>query len=156
MNLEHGYTVSARWLGNRGSGTSGYRDYGREGVVETPGTTPIETSSDTVFHGDAERWNPEELLVAALSECHRLSYLHAAASAGVVVVGYEDDASGRMRQDGDGGGHFTDVTLRPRVTVADPGMVETATALHERAASMCFIAASVNFPVGHEPVTLSA
>jgi organic hydroperoxide reductase OsmC/OhrA len=156
MNLEHDYEVSAHWTGNRGEGTSGYRAYGRDGVVEAVGKHPIDTSSDRVFHGDSDRWNPEELLVAALSECHRLSYLHAAAVAGVVVVAYEDAASGRMRQDDSGGGHFTGVVLRPRVTVAEAAMVATAQQLHERAARMCFIAASVNFPVEHEPETLVA
>ena len=67
----------------------------------------IEGSSDRVFRGDAERWNPEELLVAALSQCHLLSYLHVAANNGIVVERYTDDAIGTMQQTDDGGGHFT-------------------------------------------------
>lgn len=151
MGLEHHYAIGLAWTGNRGTGTSGYKAYGRDHVISTDGKHDIAGSSDRPFHGDADRWNPEELLLAALSQCHLLSYLHVAASAGVVVTGYRDDPVGTMEQTDNGGGHFTSVTLRPVVTVASEGMVEKAIALHHDASEKCFIAASVNFPVGHEP-----
>ncbi|QEE61722.1 OsmC family peroxiredoxin [Salinibacterium sp. dk2585] len=151
MNLEHRYAVSVEWTGNRGSGTSHYRAYGRDHIVSAAGKHDIEGSSDRTFHGDANRWNPEEMLLAALSQCHMLSYLHVAAAAGVVVTAYADAAVGTMRQTDDGGGSFTAVTLRPVVTVASAEMVEAASAAHAEAARRCFIASSVNFPVGHEP-----
>ncbi len=94
---------------------------------------------------------PEELLIAALSECHLLSYLYACVKVGVVVTGYEDDASGTLQEDGNGGGAFTEVVLRPRVRVADESMIEAARAAHRPAREWCFIANSVNFPVRHEP-----
>jgi organic hydroperoxide reductase OsmC/OhrA len=153
MRLEHSYAVSVEWLGNRGTGTSGYRDYGREHLVHAAGKHDLEGSSDRTFHGDAARWNPEELLLAALSQCHLLSYLHAAASAGVVVTAYTDDAVGTMEQTRDGGGRFTAATLRPRVTISS-GDPELARSLHAEANANCFIAASVNFPVSHEPTVI--
>ena len=125
-------------------------------MVEAEGKHAIEGSSDRVFHGNAERWNPEEMLLAALSQCHLLSYLHVASSRGVVVTAYTDAAVGTMTQTADGGGHFTSATLRPVVTVADRSMVEQAAAAHAEASSKCFIAASVNFPVLHEPSILVA
>ncbi len=155
MRHEHNYAVAVEWLGNRGTGTSGYRDYGREHVVRAAGKHELEGSSDRVFHGNADRWNPEELLLAALSQCHLLSYLHVAANAGVIVTGYTDAAVGTMVQTPDGGGRFTSATLRPRVTISS-GDAELARALHAEASAKCFIAASVNFPVHHEPEILSA
>jgi organic hydroperoxide reductase OsmC/OhrA len=154
MDNVHNYEITTEWTGNRGTGTSGYRDYGREHVISAAGKAAIDGSADRTFHGNAERWNPEELLLSALSQCHMLSYLHVATSHGVVVVSYTDAASGVMQSASDGSGHFTRATLRPRVTVAEPGMRELAALLHEEAASKCFIAASVNFPVDHEPETL--
>lgn len=154
MNVDHGYTVAVEWQGNRGSGTSGYRDYGRQTILRAEGKPDILSSADRAFHGDRDRWNPEDLLIASLSECHLLSYLHAAARAGVVVESYTDEASGTMRQEGDGG-RFTEVVLRPRVTISS-GDPELAQRLHAEAAAMCFIAASVNFPVRHEPTTTLA
>lgn len=151
MRLEHHYKVGLVWTGNRGSGTSDYKSYGRDLVVSAEGKHDIAGSSDRPFHGDADRWNPEELLLAALSQCHLLSYLHVAASAGVVVTAYSDRAVGTMVQTDDGGGHFISVTLRPEVTVASPEMADAAMALHHDASVKCFIASSVNFPVGHEP-----
>ncbi|MQA82002.1 MAG: OsmC family peroxiredoxin [Streptosporangiales bacterium] len=151
--LTHEYDVTVTWTGNRGTGTSGYRAYGRDHEVVVAGLPLLRGSSDPAFRGDADRWNPEQLLVAALSQCHLLSYLHVAADAGVVVTAYEDDAHGVMTQTSDGGGHFTEVVLRPRVTVADESMVDRATALHDRAHELCFIASSMNFPVRHDPAT---
>jgi organic hydroperoxide reductase OsmC/OhrA len=155
MNHEHHYAVSTEWTGNRGTGTSGYRAYGRDHVVSAEGKHPIDGSADRAFFGDMDRWNPEELLLAALSQCHMMSYLHVAVEHGVVVVAYTDAATAVMQQTRDGGGHVTSATLRPRVTVADPGMVELANSLHHEASVKCFIAASVNFPIGHEPEALA-
>lgn len=153
--MQHSYEVSLEWQGNRGTGTSDYRSYGRENLVTAEGKHPLEGSADRTFRGNADRWNPEELLLAALSQCHLLSYLHVAASHGIVVTAYTDSAIGVMEQTRDGGGHFTSATLRPVVTIAG-GDVELAERLHAEASEKCFIAASVNFPVGHEPRTLTA
>jgi organic hydroperoxide reductase OsmC/OhrA len=149
---EHRYSVRTTWTGDRGTGTSGYRDYDRAVSMRIEGKPELLASSDKPFRGDPSRWNPEDLLLAALSECHLLSYLHACVQAGVVVVGYEDDASGLMVEDGRGGGAFREVVLRPHVTVAEASMVDAATAAHAQAHVWCFIANSVNFPVRHEPV----
>lgn len=165
MIRTHSYDVTVAWTGNRGSGTSGYREYGRDHEVTVSGDgneeeggrpQPIAGSSDSAFRGESDRWNPEQLLVAALAQCHMLSYLHACAAAGIVVTGYADEAHGTMTETTDGGGHFTDVVLRPRVTVAAPDMVEKAVGLHHDAHERCFIANSVNFPVRHEAVVLAA
>lgn len=155
MKLEHRYAIDIQWTGNRGNGTSGYKSYGRDHTVSAEGKNPIEGSADRTFFGDADRWNPEELVLAALSQCHMLSYLAEAARAGVVVVGYTDRATGVMEQTNGGGGHFTGAVLRPKVTIADPAQAELAASLHAPAAAKCFIAASVNFPVAHEPELLT-
>jgi organic hydroperoxide reductase OsmC/OhrA len=150
MHLEHHFAVAVEWTGNRGTGTNDYKSYGRENVLSSAGKPSIDGSSDRAFRGNPERWNPEELLIAALSECHLLSYLHVAATNGIVVVEYTDAAVGTMEQTSNGGGHMTTVTLRPRVVIAsgDPAL---AARLHADASEKCFIAASVNFPVLHEP-----
>ncbi|QKJ19881.1 OsmC family protein [Microbacterium hominis] len=149
---EHRYSVRSTWTGNRGPGTTGYRDYDRAVEIEIAGKPALAASADKPFRGDPSRWNPEDLLLAALSECHLLSYLHACVTAGVVVVAYADEASGLMVEDGRGGGAFREVVLRPRVTVAEASMVDAALAAHAQAHQWCFIANSVNFPVRHEPV----
>ena len=148
--MDHTYELDVEWQGNRGTGTSGYRDYARDVILSTEGKPHLEGSADPTFRGDASRWNPEELLVAALAQCHLLSYLHMAATHGVVVTAYSDSPVGTMAQQGIGG-HFTRVLLRPVVTVADSSMTEVATRIHREASDACFIASSVNFPVDHEP-----
>ena len=152
--VDHHYETTVVWTGNRGTGTSSYRDYGRENEVSTPGKPTIQSSADAAFRGDASRWNPEDLLMAALAECHMLSYLHQAAVAGVVVTDYVDTATGTMQMNRDGGGQFTEVTLHPKVTVLDESMRDKAMQLHGPAGEGCFIAGSVNFPVHHAPTVV--
>lgn len=151
---EHRYTLTTTWTGNRGTGTSGYRDYARDTTITVAGKPELLASADKPFRGDPQRWNPEDLLLAALSECHLLSYLHACVTQGVVVTAYRDVAEGTMRQDGRGGGAFTEVVLRPEVTVADEAMRDAALRAHAQANEWCFIANSVNFPVHHEATIL--
>jgi organic hydroperoxide reductase OsmC/OhrA len=151
MGHKHHYEIAMQWTGNKGTGTSGYRDYARDHEITAPGKPTLAGSADRTFHGDASRWNPEDLLIAALSACHLLSYLHVCADAGVVVVAYTDHADGVMETAPNGSGRFQSVTLRPRVTVAVGSDVALARDLHHSAHSKCFIANSVNFPVENEP-----
>lgn len=148
---EHSYVVDVRWTPSTDGGTSDYAAYDRSHDVVVAGKPVIAGSADPAFRGDPARHNPEELLVAALSECHMLSYLSVAALSGVTMLSYVDSATGVMRETPGGAGEFVDVLLRPTVTVADPGMVAKAEALHEKAHSICFIARSVNFPVRNAP-----
>ena len=149
--MRHAYALTVTWTGNTGEGTSTYRGYRRTHTVAADGPRELFGSADRTFHGDRERWNPEQLLLAALAQCHLLSYLHVCADAGVVVTAYVDHATGSMRTETAGGGRFTEAVLHPEVTVADAGMVEAATRAHGRAHELCFIARSVSFPVRHEP-----
>jgi organic hydroperoxide reductase OsmC/OhrA len=152
MSLEeHRYALTVRWTGNLGEGTATYRGYSRDHDVEIPGLPVLKGSADPTFHGDRHRYNPEQLLLAALSQCHMLSFLHVAVKHGVVVTAYEDQAAGLMRTNRDGSGQFESVTLRPLVTTAGPVAAELLEELHAEANKVCFIARSVNFPVLHEP-----
>ena len=151
MSREHSYSINVRWTGNTGTGTSSFREYKRDHEISASGKPPIPASSDPNFRGDRARYNPEELLVASLSACHMLWYLHLCADAGIVVEEYQDDATGAMIETDDGGGRFSAVTLRPVVKVTGAVDRELALRLHEKAHHLCFIANSVNFPVLCEP-----
>jgi organic hydroperoxide reductase OsmC/OhrA len=148
---KHLYPVSIAWTGNLGPGTTAYDAYSRDYLVRISGKQALEASSDPAFRGDATRHNPEELLVASLSGCHMLWYLDLCARQGVVVTGYVDQAVGTMETSTKGEGHFSEVVLRPLVTLGAGCDVELAKQLHEEAHRLCFIANSVNFPVRCEP-----
>jgi organic hydroperoxide reductase OsmC/OhrA len=142
------YRVSNRWTGNLGRGTAAYTAYSRNYELCAEGkSAPITGSSDPLFRGDAAHYNPEELLVGALSACHMLWVLHLCADAGIVITEYADDAEGEMIELEDGSGHFTRVVLRPRMTITDRSRIADASALHERTHRFCALARSVNFPV---------
>ncbi len=147
MAHTHHYTLTVEWTGNTGTGTDHYRSYKRDHVVRIPGKPDIAGSSDPSFRGDPSRHNPEDMLVAALSACHMMSYLHLCTVNGVVVTAYSDQATGTMETLPDGSGRFLEVTLHPEVTVRNADMAAKAQELHHKAHELCFIANSVNFPV---------
>ena len=150
MAKEHTYSATVTWTGNRGEGTTDYRAYTRHYDSACDGKPVIKGSADPGYMGDAACHNPEDMLLAALSACHMLWYLHLCTVSKVVVTAYEDTAEGAMQTNPDGSGEFTSVTLKPRITVTPESDPAKAKSLHEKANAMCFIARSVTFPVEHE------
>lgn len=153
MPKTHHYQLDVTWTGNTGTGTSAFKAFERSHELSADGKPPIPGSADPApaFRGAADRWNPEELLVASLAQCHMLWYLVLCTKDGIVVTEYADHPEGTMVETPDGSGHFEEVVLRPRVMVADQKHAERARELHKRAHHMCFIANSVNFQVRNEP-----
>lgn len=150
MAKSHSYAATIEWTGNQGDGTADYKAYGRDHTITSGDKPPLLGSADTAFRGDAARYNPEDLMVAAVSSCHMLWYLHLCATNGIVLTAYRDDAEGTMEMNPDGSGQFSSITLHPEVTITDAALAGKARALHEDAHRMCFIARSVNFPIHHE------
>jgi len=149
MTTTHRYAIDVTWTGNTGEGTRTVRSYARDHEVTADGPAPIAASADPAFRGDPSRWNPEQLYLASISQCHMLWYLGLAAQAGVVVTAYEDHPTAVMTEEASGAGRFDRVTLHPTVTVtagSDPHLAEE---LHERVGDLCFIARSVNTPIDH-------
>jgi organic hydroperoxide reductase OsmC/OhrA len=155
MSHTHEFRAVTTWTGNRGTGTSHYREYGREHVIRMEGRPELLGSSAPAFRGDPSRHNPEDLLVAALAACHMLWYLHFCAVNQVIVEEYEDHSHGVMVTEKDGNGRFTEVTLRPRVVIRAGSDAGKARELHHDAHRFCFISNSVNFPVTCEPEIVS-
>ena len=147
----HYYNIEVHWTGNEGTGTSGYRKYGRNHIVKVNGKEDILLSADPAFRGDSKCYNPEELLLTSLASCHMLWYLHFCAVEGVVVIGYVDSTTGKMIEEKSGKGKFESVTLQPSVVVQHDEMIDKAIALHQKAHEYCFIANSVNFKLTCDP-----
>ncbi|CAI1727782.1 peroxiredoxin, SACOL1771 subfamily [Serratia grimesii] len=147
---EHHYQVNVEWQGNKGSGTESYKAYDRNYEITAGDKPSILGSSDPAFLGDATSWNPEDLLVASASACHKLWYLHLCAEAGISVCTYIDRAEGTMREGGKG--CFTEIILKPEITIRPGDDIKRALDLHHRAHELCFIANSLNFPITCQPV----
>ncbi|WP_027379210.1 OsmC family protein [Chryseobacterium daeguense] len=150
----HHYKTTIQWTGNKGTGTSSYRDYERSHTISVQNKPIIECSSDPAFRGDKTKYNPEEMLLSSLSSGHMLWYLHFCSEAGIIVLDYTDEATGIMQESSNGSGRFTEVILNPRVIVENKSMINKAIELHHKANGFCFIANSVNFPVKHIPQVL--
>jgi organic hydroperoxide reductase OsmC/OhrA len=138
MRKEYFYTTTVRWTGGRIAPESRVRGTGHIGL-----TLDLQ---DVIA-----RYNPEDLLLAALSARHMLRYLQLCADRGIVVSDYVDTAIGSMQESDYGGGHFTNVELRPRVRIS-AGDIKVAAELHVLANRLSFIANSVRFPVGSRAI----
>ena len=151
MARNHQYSAHLTWTGNQGEGTANCKAYTRDYDIDCEGKPVVKGSADPAYYGDAARHNPEDMLLASLSACHMLWYLHLCALRKVVVTAYEDFAEGALEVNSNGSGQFTRVELQPRGTITPESDAEMAEQLHERANAMCFVARSVNFPVTHNP-----
>jgi organic hydroperoxide reductase OsmC/OhrA len=109
-------------------------------------------SSVRVPLSDPTAVDPEEALVASLSSCHMLFFLSFAASAGLVIDRYEDDAVGEMGKNANGRTAIVKVTLRPKIEwLGEPPSAEKLGELNHRAHEACYIANSVSAQVVIEP-----
>ncbi len=151
MTHEHNYKLTAVWTGNTGEGTKNVRTYDRSHTISFQGKPDLFLTTDNPAVGDKSKLNPEDLLVSAISSCHLLSYLYLCSMAGIVVMGYSDNATGTMIEKESGGGSFKEITLNPVIYVSDESMVEKAIELHHKAHEICYIANSVNFEVKCNP-----
>jgi organic hydroperoxide reductase OsmC/OhrA len=155
MNGQHNYNLTVKWTGNTGTGTSNYAAFERSHSIFVADKTEILGSSDPAFRGDKTKHNPEDLLLASISSCHMLWYLHLCTTVDIIVTNYIDNATGIMIETTNGSGKFTEVTLNPIVTITDISMIEKANELHKKANELCFVANSLNFPVYHKPTCVT-
>jgi organic hydroperoxide reductase OsmC/OhrA len=149
MGKIHTYQNTIEWTGNNGEGTSNYTAYRRDFDWKADGKKSIACSADPAFRGDATKFNPEEMLLAAVSSCHMLWYLHLCADKGIIVHSYTDKVEGKMIEVIGGGGHFTEITLHPEVVIDDADRIAEANSLHDAAREKCFLSNSCNFPIHH-------
>lgn len=149
--MSHEYTSAVVWTGNRGEGTNNYRGYDRTWDIAVTGKEIVHCSNDPLLGGDPAKMNPEDLMISALSACHMLWYLHFASDAGIIVTSYKDRPVGCGVIEKGGAGRFAKAVLRPEITIRPGSDIKTATAIHHKIHSVCFIARSVNFPVSYEP-----
>ena len=141
---EHNVVLS--W--SRGDAPFTYNDYPRNHAITFKNGAPVIFSASPAYRGDASKGDPEDMLVAALSSCHMLSFLAIAAKKKVVVDSYQDDAVGFLENDG-GRWWLGRVILRPKlVSSADAA---TLAEIHHLAHEACFIANSVKTQVSVEP-----
>lgn len=154
MEKTYTYDVQIVWTGNKGEGTKDYKSYDRSHTIKCHNKIEIFGSSDPAFLGDPKKWNPEEMLLASISSCHMLWYLHLCASNKITVHEYTDEASAIMETESNGKGKFTYALLKPRVVIQERDKEKLAKELHILAHDYCFIANSLNFKIELQPEIL--
>lgn len=151
MNNGYNYTLELNWLGNE-KGTHHRADRFYE--ISIKGKEKLKGSADKPFFGDPKLYNPEDLLLSALSSCHMMSYLYVCRKAGIKIAFYKDNPVGVLKVNEEGVGRFELVTLKPQVVLVDPSQSVQAYQLHAQAGKLCFIANSVNFEISYDAKTV--
>jgi organic hydroperoxide reductase OsmC/OhrA len=144
MKNEFQYTLNLKWLGDE-NGSHHRNDRFYEISIE--GKPKLKGSADKPFFGDPSLYNPEDLLMSALSSCHMMSFLYLCRKEGIAVKAYSDSPVGLLKVNVNGGGQFESVKLYPVVELMVVSNLSKLKELHERAGKLCFIANSVNFPI---------
>ena len=138
------YSASIEW---RAEGDVAANRYSRAHVWRFDGGAQVPASASPqavpVPLSDPAGVDPEEALVAAVSSCHMLWFLHLAREAGLVVERYGDQAVGTMGRGEGGRIAFTRIVLRPRIAFGDAPDAAALARLHEAAHERCFIANSL-------------
>ena len=130
-----------------------YKTYTRDHQWHYDGGVSHQASAAANYAGTPELVDPEQAFTASLSSCHMLTFLALAASKGIAVTRYEDDAEGFLEKNESGIPAMTRVVLRPKIQFdGEIPSAEVLDRLHHRAHKGCFIANSVTTKIDVEPV----
>ena len=140
------HRIALSW--ERGEAPFTYDAYPRNHAISFKNGAPQIFSASPAYKGDASKGDPEDMLVAALSSCHMLSFLAICAKKRIAVEAYDDEAMGVLENEG-GKLWMTRVTLRPKVRADAPA--EVLAEIHHLAHQDCFIANLVKTAVTVEP-----
>ena len=125
-------------------GPSGYAQLSTQGVPE------LRTAPPSDYDGPGDAWSPEHLLLAAVQACFLFTLRAGARLSQVEFTALELDASGTVDRQ-DGVTRFTEIVLRPRVTVPSGADRERALHVLEKSEKMCLVSASLSTPIRLEP-----
>lgn len=141
--LPHVYT--ARLAG----GPDGYATLSAAGVPE------LRTAPPADFDGPGDAWSPEQLLMAAVESCFLFTFRAVAQASKVEFSALEVSGEGTVDRK-DGATRFTEIVLRPRLTL--PAGADRARALRvlEKSEKACLVSASLSTPVRLEPEIVSS
>jgi len=142
------HEITLNWT--KGDAPFTYDAYPRNHQIIFKKDEAVTFSSAAAYKGDPSKGDPEDLLVAALSSCHMLTFLAIAAKKKFTVLSYEDEAVGFMEKEG-GKLWVTRTILRPKILFETAPDAATLAEMHHMAHEQCFIANSVKTEVTVEP-----
>ena len=140
MENQMAYRVTAAWDGEGN---------GRVSADEMSPT--IHFSTPPEFHGDPGYWTPDHFLLAAVASCYMTTFHVLAEMSALEFLGMGLLAEGKMGLP-DGNWRFTEIVLKPMLTIAASLDRALADHLLEKALQECRIARCLVFPVRLEPV----
>jgi len=136
--LPHRYQTRLR------GGPEGYATVSSEGVPDLRSAPPAD------FDGPGDAWSPEQMLMAAVETCFLFTLRAIARASKIEFSALELEGAGTIDREG-GATRFTEIVLRPRVTIPAGGDRERTLRVLEKAERACLISASLSTPVRLEP-----
>lgn len=153
--MNHTFKATVNWSINSGESTSNPRNFSKNHKITiAKKVSPLLVSAAKIFKGDDTLFNPEDLLLSAITSCHMMSYLYVCSQHKIEVISYSDQSEGDLEVEINGSGSFKMVDLKPIVTIKDESQKALALSLHKKANELCFIANSCNFLISHKAIIL--
>jgi organic hydroperoxide reductase OsmC/OhrA len=141
------HTIELSWT--RTTPDFSYDTYNRDHQIYVGGKQVIANSAAVEYLGSADKTNPEELLAAALSSCHMLTFLAIAAKSGHIIDSYKARATAILGKNTEGRLAVTEIDLYPEIIFTGEKIPnsEQLISLHDKAHRNCFIAQSLKTKV---------
>jgi peroxiredoxin-like protein len=119
-------------------------------VVSSIGLPELRTAPPLDYDGPGDAWSPEHLLLAAVETCFLFTLRAVARASKLEFQALELDAQGTVDRQ-DGVTRFTEIVLRPRLTVAPGADRARAAAVLEKSEKACLVSASLSTPIRLAP-----
>ncbi len=124
---------------------------GLSGVATAEEIQPsIAFSAPPEFQGEAGRWTPEHLFLASVAGCFMSTFSGMAQFSKFEFLSLDLEVEGVLSKEGEGW-RFTQVSLQPRLKIAQENDRDRANRLLEKAEKTCLVVHSINSKVNLEP-----
>lgn len=114
--------------------------------MSSAGLPELRTAAPADFDGPGDAWSPEHLLMAAVETCFLFTLRAVARASKVEFISLELSGEGTVDRK-DGVTRFTEIVLRPRLTLPPGADKDRAMRVIEKSEKGCLITASLSTPV---------
>ena len=132
MEEAHQYRVIAWWTS------------GRTGIAKSNSApNAIHFTAPPEFGSLQGRWTPEDLLLGAIASCYTTTFRALAESSRFEYADLEVEVQGTVHK-GDSGYSFSEILMRPNLTISSEETGERALLLLQKAEALCLVSRALS------------
>ncbi len=140
MENSYSYRTTAYWI------------LAKRGIVSAEAVPQaLEFSTPPEFGGESEMWSPETLFLAAIASCYVSTFRSISDYSKFDCVALDVTVDGKIEKE-QGGFRFTEVTVRPVLTVANEEQTDKGLKLLLKSEAACLVSRSLKANISLEPM----